>query len=780
MPRKRVASKAFCWLSETVIIEQKVSNSFQYYTKFHFNDIIAEVGDFVLISNADSAEPDTEEGCDAAKIITLYEDADNKYDPYRAKVQWYSKPTDIPKGCLNNVHIDFFEKEVLEDYRPFDTDVSIETFFKKCQITLTFTKDTNDYMKHKSYNYICRYRILPITKRKFSIEPVLEEERKALQLLVTPRKMTRTPTSATPTTPPSLVKRMGRISISERSWSVSKNDGTKLLLKRAILTDKNDKEIIKTPIDYQSPVKETPKSSKKLSKKIIEEILSMELKENSEDELPTLIIRQHTPSTPKRKTPLKKSIEETPKKVLVFEDENNDIYSTRSKRATRSIITYKEPEISPIKRTPQRRARNVSEDNDDFMLTPKSQKTPCTPKTPRNRGSITRTPKSVRRILTKDLTPTLHTRTHSLNNVDEYTKENRSLPGRENQLEEILTFVRSRLLANRSGCMYISGMPGTGKTATVNTALKILKEEADLPEFQLVEINGMRIAEPRQAYVQIYKQLTGKTVVWEQASTLLNKRFTNPGPRRTPTVLLVDELDALCNRRQDVLYSIMEWAANKTALLSVLAVANTMDLPERALAARVASRFGLIRLTFESYTYTQLQCIVATKLAGANVTSDAVQLIARKVAAVSGDARRALALCSRALELAGDKQAGLKEVQGALEEAASTVAVRAIRNCSPAEKLMLRAVAAEVERTGSEETTLTRALMTAAAIVALDGRPYRSAPNIRAPTPSQAFAICSRLAADNLLLLHPKPSEPRLLLVCTADDVHYGTRQITV
>lgn len=58
--------------------------------------------------------------------------------------------------------------------------------------------------------------------------------------------------------------------------------------------------------------------------------------------------------------------------------------------------------------------------------------------------------------------------------------------------------------------MYISGVPGTGKTATVCSALKILKEEADLPDFQLVEVNGMRIAEPRQAYVQIYKQLTGK------------------------------------------------------------------------------------------------------------------------------------------------------------------------------------------------------------------------------------------------------------------------------
>lgn len=75
----------------------------------------------------------------------------------------------------------------------------------------------------------------------------------------------------------------------------------------------------------------------------------------------------------------------------------------------------------------------------------------------------------------------------------------------------------------------------------------------------------------------------------------------------------------------------MEWAAHNTALLTVLAVANTMDLPERALAARVASRLGLTRLTFPPYTHTQLQKIVAMRLAGANVTADAVQLIARFV-----------------------------------------------------------------------------------------------------------------------------------------------------
>ncbi|KAM3960370.1 origin recognition complex subunit 1 [Aphomia sociella] len=785
MPRKIIPKpRPVKWLSDVIPDLQSLSNSFYYYEKFQFQNITAQIGDFVLVSNADAAEPDTEEGCDAAQILSLYEDRSNNNDPFRAKVKWYSKPADLPSWCFNNIDpISFSDREVIEDHRPFDTDVSIETFFKKCTIILTFTKDVDENLKLAPYTYICRYRIMALSKRKVHIEPVMEEERKALQLLCTPIK-SETPKMRTPKTPSSLVKRMSRVSLSEqKNWSVSATDGTKLLLKRAILADKTEKDSPKksTPKSTaQTSITETPKSSKKLNRNNIEDLLSMELKENSDEELPTLIIRQHVPSTPKRKQSISKTTDDTPKKVLVFEDDDRDSYSTRSGRVTKNPVNYAETDLSPVKRTPRKSVRKMNiddDDNDDFKPIPKTPKTPRTPKT--SRATPLQTPKrSVRK--TTNLTPSLRTRVHSLDNIDDFMKENKSLPGRESQMDEILSFVRSKLLDGTSGCMYISGVPGTGKTATVCSALKILKEEVDLPDFQLVEVNGMRIAEPRQAYVQIYKQLTGKSVVWEQACSLLEKRFTNPGPRRTPTVLLVDELDALCTRRQDVLYSIMEWAAHNSALLTVLAVANTMDLPERALAARVASRLGLTRLTFPPYTHTQLQKIVATRLTGANVSPDAVQLVARKVAAVSGDARRALALCSRAVELAGPEGAGLKEVQQALGEAASSAAVRAIRNCSPAERLMLRAVAAEVERTGSDETTLSRALNTAAAIVALDGRPYKSAASIRAPTPSQAQAICTRLAAIRLLLLEPKPSEPRLLLNVSADDVHYATRQITV
>lgn len=87
---------------------------FYLFRKFQFKDIIAEVGDFVLISNADAAEPDTEGGCDAARILLLYEDTSNNNDPFRAKVQWYSRHNDLPKECLNHCdNIKFLDKEVI-------------------------------------------------------------------------------------------------------------------------------------------------------------------------------------------------------------------------------------------------------------------------------------------------------------------------------------------------------------------------------------------------------------------------------------------------------------------------------------------------------------------------------------------------------------------------------------------------------------------------------------------------------------------------------------------
>ena len=60
--------------------------------------------------------------------------------------------------------------------------------------------------------------------------------------------------------------------------------------------------------------------------------------------------------------------------------------------------------------------------------------------------------------------------------------------------------------------------------------------------------------------------------------------------KRVTTVLLADELGLLWTRKQTVLYNLFDWPTRPQAKLVVLAVANTMDLPERIMMNRVASR----------------------------------------------------------------------------------------------------------------------------------------------------------------------------------------------
>ena len=54
--------------------------------------------------------------------------------------------------------------------------------------------------------------------------------------------------------------------------------------------------------------------------------------------------------------------------------------------------------------------------------------------------------------------------------------------------------------------------------------------------------------------------------------------------------IFILQLDLLWTRKQDVMYNIFDWPTKEKAKLIVLAVANTMDLPERMMIKRVASR----------------------------------------------------------------------------------------------------------------------------------------------------------------------------------------------
>ena len=163
-------------------------------------------------------------------------------------------------------------------------------------------------------------------------------------------------------------------------------------------------------------------------------------------------------------------------------------------------------------------------------------------------------------------------------------------------------------------------------------------------------------------------------------------RFTKSAPKRATSIFLVDELDMLCNRKQSVLYNIFDWPSKPEGKLIIIAIANTMDLPERVMMGRVSSRLGLTRQTFQPYTHAQLQTIVASRLEGLEVfQQDAVQLVARKVASLSGDARRALDICRRAAEMAeagGKERIGLGHVTAAYKEMFTSPKIQAIRSAT--------------------------------------------------------------------------------------------------
>ncbi|BBH02204.1 origin recognition complex 1 [Prunus dulcis] len=289
----------------------------------------------------------------------------------------------------------------------------------------------------------------------------------------------------------------------------------------------------------------------------------------------------------------------------------------------------------------------------------------------------------------------------------------KSLPCRDKEMLEITAFIKDAISDDKclGRCLYIHGVPGTGKTMSVLAVMRNLRTEVDagsIRPYSFVEINGLKLASPENIY--------------RKALHLLNERFSE-GKKigkedDKPCILLIDELDLLLTRNQSVLYNILDWPTKPHSKLVVIGIANTMDLPEKLLP-RISSRMGIERLCFGPYNYQQLQEIVA---------------------AISGDARRALEICRRAAEITdyrlkklisnsnnafeGKSLVGMAEVEAAIQEMFQAPHIQVMKTSSRLSKIFLTAMVYELYKTGMGETTFEKLAMTVSCLCTSNGEAF--------------------------------------------------------
>jgi cell division control protein 6 len=292
-----------------------------------------------------------------------------------------------------------------------------------------------------------------------------------------------------------------------------------------------------------------------------------------------------------------------------------------------------------------------------------------TPSTPRHRdalaGKVAVTPRHRLIIAGRPLTPrTPHTPGTPRNTAPTIYNEARqvfargsaptALFGREAERKELETFITTRTKSKKSGCIYVSGPPGTGKSAFVNDVCRTVLSQSIKTGY----INCMSVKNAVDLYRTLLEEFVDITEIAEgDEMDALRNIFMQ---RKTSYVVTLDEVDHLLELDIDLFYNIFEWSLQKSSGLVLVGIANALDLTDRFLPRLKARGLKPQLLPFLPYTAQQISSVITSKLKALLPTGEgqlpfihptAILFLSKKVAAQSGDLRKAFDICRRAIDL---------------------------------------------------------------------------------------------------------------------------------
>ncbi|KAJ7282967.1 hypothetical protein C8J57DRAFT_1219121 [Mycena rebaudengoi] len=206
--------------------------------------------------------------------------------------------------------------------------------------------------------------------------------------------------------------------------------------------------------------------------------------------------------------------------------------------------------------------------------------------------------------------------------------------------------------------LYISGSPGTGKTALVNS---------------VISINCMALNSVDALWERLVEELGGTSDKKRKTAGRVKKAQGRDAgqPFILRYILILDELDHIAPNAQS-LSSLFSLSSSRASLLRVVGIANTHTLTASSSTAFVSSSKDVRTLHFAPYTPAQLLQILQSRLAplysselddteGSEAASQAAKkffsppalnLLTKKVAALTGDVRSLFEVLRGAIDLA--------------------------------------------------------------------------------------------------------------------------------
>ncbi|KAE8351608.1 P-loop containing nucleoside triphosphate hydrolase protein [Aspergillus coremiiformis] len=286
---------------------------------------------------------------------------------------------------------------------------------------------------------------------------------------------------------------------------------------------------------------------------------------------------------------------------------------------------------------------------------------PITPKHRVQVGGISLTPRTPRQTSTPTATQTTQTIYTQARKLFARGANSGRLVGREAEREKLCSFIQDGLKSRQGGCLYVSGPPGTGKSAMV----KEVCDELDLGSVKVTHVNCASMRGARDVYSKLIEDFCDDQQIFKKSEAeRLKIMFTSEKKEDDMFLVSLDEIDHLLTADAGILQSLFEWSLQGKSKLMLIGIANALDLTDRSLPQLKAKNLKPRLLPFLPYNAGQIANVVTERLrsllpAGQSddpkfipfVQPAAIQLCSKKVASQTGDLRKAFELIKRSIDL---------------------------------------------------------------------------------------------------------------------------------